>query len=1541
MKNLLRVICCILALVMIISCLPLSAIAADALSTTATCTSATSSNTLNLTEAGNRDWIHYYGSTVSRKYGVEECLHFTDLAASAGVGGLERKNDSSAKYTWTDGATSSSNKVYNSQRYAAVKYKAGDASSVNTEITDAAGYTLEVDSSVYEQTLVLGCGIFSAKGTLSVTVNGEDTVFEQVIEKESGTAFYILTVNIAPSDAVTVKFALNTKYTDQGYLAFACAALSVTSGTEWAMQQLTSFIDKSEALVGYASESTAIELKTEIDNAKTFDGTETFSEINSALISLQSKCSTAGIEANSGMYTYEIYDKLISSFGWEGDIHAPLAYLDGSYRLRDNNDILVTFGVKGISGKINWYNAEGYLPCFISEYSKNNIDYTIANFADKLEINGHAYEIAYSRVTVTNNTSVVHFSPKVSEELVPINDAAKNKTDILPGETVVFDYAIGADRFGGKYDYPEASVLQKQGSYDEHYAHMKNYWNDRLEPLFNIKQLPDERLINAYKAGYIYTMIIRDDVTLSDGSLQYELHIGENGYDRCFDHDIIGIMSTLVTLGDYEYFKEYAKTIMLNPQYPDASWKYSWPFALYLEKTGDIDYINEKFSTIKKYTHSIETDRTGENGIMKQTYAIDSVGYWTIDNWSALMGLTSYKYICEKIGNTTELKWATEQYNLLFEAITSTLQQTITEYNLDYIPASPVTPNDDNRCSRPNDANWASFLMFGRWAWDGYLFGADTSGFMIDMIDDTYTYGFERLAEMGITGVTYGGYPGVSTGYNAGYANSGLAGEKYRDYGIKAYQYMIENTMSGPFGWWEGIRNSTTDSLWEGTHSTSGTGSCQHMWGQSVITKVLIDSLIAEKADGTVIVGRGLSNEWLTDGQAIEIENYPVSGGNMGYLMSVSDKTITISFTGSTDREKSVELLALKRNIVSADGCAYNSATGTVTVPADVDTVVIQMRNNPTSERITEIIATECGKIMDGDSEYNSDNGYSVGDTTVLTAVPDKYCRFDGWYDYDGNLLSRDRNYTVVFESDFSLIAKFSPTTESNVNITVSAGGSVYKDGALFDNDEYRYVSEYIELSAVADSGYAFAAWKDESGNVYSNQPDLSVTLEDSLILTASFVELNYAGSFEITADKGITVEFDKPDDYIVGQYIKLTAVCVDNYEFKGWYDADGALISNSNSFYCEIGVNNSIHAVAVYNNPAILTVTAENGTVTVNGSAYDPSKVYEIGDIVNLLAVADSGYTFLYWTVNDKIMSYNTHLRTKMLAVTNVTAVFDHSSTENRTVTFVSRDNRVVTSITAEVGTDIVLPSLPAAYGYICDGWLVNGEVCRSGEVITLNDNMIIKAQFTAQSETYTVSVSGSDNDSVSGQYSYNEKVSLTYDTSKLPEGSYFAGWANARGAIISYDAKYTFYVGADAELFAVIASEEVSAKPVVAVTDVSSIDNGQKVTFLTERNLPEGYTLVESGVIYTKDFRYASNLTLNTKSDTVRCRRAEKLANNGQLRMTLSSSDNSQITVYLCAFLTYIDADGIYRTVYSNTYSANTVDGGDDGIEDSYIDL
>ena len=89
----------------------------------------------------------------------------------------------------------------------------------------------------------------------------------------------------------------------------------------------------------------------------------------------------------------------------------------------------------------------------------------------------------------------------------------------------------------------------------------------------------------------IYTLIVKDG---------YNLNVGENGYDQIFDHDIIGIVSTLFTLGDFEYAKEYIRTIPEFSNYDDAAWKSSWVYAQYLLKTSDTAFIEEEFETISQ-----------------------------------------------------------------------------------------------------------------------------------------------------------------------------------------------------------------------------------------------------------------------------------------------------------------------------------------------------------------------------------------------------------------------------------------------------------------------------------------------------------------------------------------------------------------------------------------------------------------------------------------------------------------------------------------------------------------------------------------------------------------------------------------------------------------------------------------------------------------------------------------------------------------------------------------------------------------------------
>ena len=508
-----------------------------------------------------------------------------------------------------------------------------------------------------------------------------------------------------------------------------------------------------------------------------------FNVINKLSVSLKK-----GLIGKSG-YACKQFPELVASFGWEGDKDAPIAYIDGTYRLRDRKNTFITFGISNIDSKIKWYNKEGWLPCFVSEFKKDGSDYKIENFADKVVVGGRDFVVAYSRVTVKNNSLKDLKAPKVSGILAALNEYSRI---ISPGEEITMDFAVGADRFGGKYSYPSKAELAAAGGFDEHYERMKKYWVGRLEPLCEIAALPDERLINAYKAGYVYTMIVKDG---------NELHVGENGYDRVFDHDVIGILVYLMTMGDFRNFREYAEYILKNVQYPDARWKYSWPFAFYLFKTGDEAYIREKFDVIKENAHSIEKNIDPITGIMVETMAIDSHGKWTIDNWSALTGLCCYEYICRKLGFLDEEKWAKSVYDRLLKNANEFVGRTIKEKGLDYLPISMEESNEEGKRKNPRDANWASMFLFGRWGWDGWIFCAEQSGVMLDLIDKTYEHGFERRKDVSDSIYNFGGYPHgyYCSAYNAGYGSTALRGEKHRDCAIKAYQYMIEKAMSGPF----------------------------------------------------------------------------------------------------------------------------------------------------------------------------------------------------------------------------------------------------------------------------------------------------------------------------------------------------------------------------------------------------------------------------------------------------------------------------------------------------------------------------------------------------------------------------------------------------------------------------------------------------------------------------------------------------------------------------------------------------------------------
>ena len=884
--------------------------------------------------------------------------------------------DYSVGFTWTDGVPDKS--ANNSLSYGIMLYEDG---SYTGKLPGDAGWGLVIPASTYVQTLSLVVRNSNCLGNIKIYTNDSAEpayISEDWVGDAKTNAIRLYTVTIAPNTEVEVRGLLDTIYSRNGNMTLNAAALN------------TDYLEEDpnyQEGFDYVSllRQTVEEMELEVTLWRNDPSVEGLDRVEVCLSNAKAALDQEGLTNEEAYAAYIILQRamdemigklrnaplnelggLSASFGWEGDVDAPIAWINGSYSLRGNFGKQISFGVAGFEPKsVKWYNAEGYLPCFVTEASKGGLDYKIENFADLVIIDGNKFEIAYSRMTVVNRSENPRMLPIVSNYLTPLNDAAVDAKMIAPGETVVRDYCIGADRFGGSYDFPAGEVLAAQGSFDAHYAHMKTYWNTRLDGIINIKSVPAAyaELINAYKAGYIYTLII------SDG---YELHVGENGYDRVFDHDVIGMLATLVESGHTENFAEFAQYLKQD-QYPDAAWKYSWPFALYLQKTGDIDTILQFWNDrgfdpgIQTYTRKIGAEREvfDENlldadgnpaRIMMRTDAIDSYGYWTIDNWAALFGLTTYSYLCDQLYAATgeqeykdEYNWAKAEYDSLVKGVEAVLKNTMDTYGFDYIPISMIVPNELSARKDLRDGNWLATYLFGRWDWDGYLFGAPQDSWLLDLTDATYDYVTTEKSKVFDSVYNIGGYPHgyFSSAYNAGYFSAALSGETWRDGGIEAYLWMINNSMGGLYGWWEGIAYPSDSTIWDRDCSTGGGGSCQHMWGQSTCTKVLIDSFFAEKADGTVIAGRGLPAVFNASGETIEVENYLCNAGKrIGFTMKTIGNIVTFTLTGDElANPVSLELPALANNIASVSGeLSFDNASGSILIPTGTKTVTITMK---------------------------------------------------------------------------------------------------------------------------------------------------------------------------------------------------------------------------------------------------------------------------------------------------------------------------------------------------------------------------------------------------------------------------------------------------------------------------------------------------------------------------------------------------------------------------------------------------------------------
>ena len=357
-------------------------------------------------------------------------------------------------------------------------------------------------------------------------------------------------------------------------------------------------------------------------------------------------------------------DGTASAIGWLGDHNSVITCLGGTFLVQDGPDgLFQDYGFGIYAGqRTTWADADGYLPAQVTTFTiGSGATVSITEFADRIVVAGDPFVAVYSRVHVVNPTGrTVTADPLASAALVPLD---RGPDTVAPHHAVDHDYVVVSDRFGTADPWPGAAAVAAAGGFDRT-SRTCAPSGTRSWPASPRSACPSRSLVDAYKSGFITTQITRSG---------NDLDTGVNGYESEFSHDVVGILTNLFTQGSFSdaqaLLTEARAVVGAQGQYVDGLWTFSVPWAVYLLKTGDKAFVEQNFATggadatqpsIEDAAHAIAADRTGPMGTMEATNDIDTQGYWTTDDFEALLGLAAYRYIASTLGDTEEASWASD-----------------------------------------------------------------------------------------------------------------------------------------------------------------------------------------------------------------------------------------------------------------------------------------------------------------------------------------------------------------------------------------------------------------------------------------------------------------------------------------------------------------------------------------------------------------------------------------------------------------------------------------------------------------------------------------------------------------------------------------------------------------------------------------------------------------------------------------------------------------------------------------------------------------
>ena len=198
--------------------------------------------------------------------------------------------------------------------------------------------------------------------------------------------------------------------------------------------------------------------------------------------------------------------------------------------------------------------------------------------------------------------------------------------------------------------------------------------------------------------------------------------------------------------------------------------------------------------------------------------------------------------------------------------------------------------------------------------------------------------------------------------------------------------------------------------------------------------------------------------------------------------------------------------------------------------------------------------------------------------------------------------------------------------------------------------------------------------------------------------------------------------------------------------------------------------------------------------------------------------------------------------------------------------------------------------------------------------EIMALTASATVVATYElAENEGYTVTANGA---TITGDGidATDVATGVAYDTLVTVKKEGAKGWS-VNGVTVAYGDTYSFYVGQDIEVVAVM--DGVTAVPMVANVGYNEIAQGGKikVQFIATRTMADGYTYIDSGFIYGKGD--LGEITLfDVDGSAVKAAYTKTPSEQFSVSYGLSSQTG---TMTARAFIAYANADGEVTVTYA----------------------